>query len=591
MGSSCSSATLDRRTQSAQRQTGNGVALLPGSKEFKNDYMERAKIKEGTKAIEVMQKGTNQTYVLRKLPLKDIPMMTPQAIAEHCSALESLEHPHLCKFVEGFQDKNEVFLIYEKADCTTLLEHVREEGHLKEIDVADYVRQVTMVLALAHSHKIYHGRLSPSKIILSFPTADDEEGEPVQIKICDMGQAYVLRCAPDQCPATAKGYHGERFFMSHELLVGDLSLKEEGSFYPNDVGKTDMWALGTIAYNLLTGSLPFQHCKDRDELAKALQSEFIEFNHLALEKLSPEARDCMDMLLKVNPKLRPNAHQLLKHPFISIAKTSFPKKRMVQLLNNLKINAQNCEFTRFVVRVIAEQLPTDGQQAVTVEKCFRCLDTDGDGVLSTHEIVRGLEKYLGLKQEEQEELFSLIDRDGSGTLNVSEFISATMDQRRAKSLPVLWQAFNAFDRDQGGTITFDEMDSLVMELEGALSSKDQLRELCEQIRRELSMVSFNETIDFDQFVYILQNNEPTTGAAMRRELSRFLWSTCQVDCHDVRKTNSKKLNLERVGLAVGSRSAYRKNFRNTKTKKAKSKSNSPDEGSTATPSTAPAQAG
>jgi len=235
---------------------------------------------------------------------------------------------------------------------------------------------------------------------------------------------------------------------------------------------------------------------------------------------------------------------------------------MVKLLRNLKDNAQNCEFTRFVVRVIAEQLPSDGRQAETVEKCFRCLDTDGDGVLSTNEVVRGLEKYLNLSEDERMELFALIDRDGSGTLNVNEFISATMDQRRAKSLPVLWQAFNAFDKDQGGTISFDEIDNIVMELEGALTSKEQMRELCEQIRHELSTVSHNETIDFDQFVYILQNSEPTTASTVRREVFRFLWSTCQVDCYNVRQASSKQWDLSRVAMAASSRSAYRKNYRN-----------------------------
>jgi len=268
------------------------------------------------------------------------------------------------------------------------------------------------------------------------------------------------------------------------------------------------------------------------------------------------------MLLKVNPGLRLSAAALLKHPFINVAKSSFPKKRMVGLLNNLKLNAQNCEFTRFVVRVVAEQMPSDGRQAETVEKAFRCLDTDGDGILSTSELVKGLHKYLGLSDSEQEELFSLIDRDGSGTLNVNEFISATMDQRRIKTLPVLWQAFNAFDRDQGGEITFDELDAIVMELEGALTSKDSLKHLCAQIRSELSAVCTNDTLDFDQFVYIMQNQDAKTDQVVKREMYRFFWKSCKVDCYKVRHLSNKHWDLHRVAMAASSRSAYRKNHKN-----------------------------
>jgi len=319
-----------------------------------------------------------------------------------------------------------------------------------------------------------------------------------------------------------------------------------------------MWGLGCIIFHMLTGLAPFEKCKDRAELIEATQTEGVELNQDAWSRLSKESRDAVEMLLKVNPQLRLNANQLLKHPFIQVAKTSFPKKRMVQLLKNLKVNAQNCEFTRFVIRVVAEQIPADGKQAATVEQAFRCLDRNGDGVLSVNEVIKGLERYLNLSQKEQEELFELIDRDGSGTLNVSEFISATMDQRRAKSLPVLWQAFNAFDKDQSGSVTFDEIDAIVMELEGALVGKEQLREQCRDIRAELAAVSHDGTIDFDQFVYLLQQNNPTRKGAMKREAFRLLWSSCKVDCYEVRHLEAKHWDLSRVAMAASPRSAYRR---------------------------------
>mmetsp|Transcript_115314 Transcript_115314/g.222294 ORF Transcript_115314/g.222294 Transcript_115314/m.222294 type:complete len:610 (-) Transcript_115314:86-1915(-) len=563
----CNSATLSgRRFQMSVVDGGDNK--LRSTKDYKAEYIEGGKVGQGTKCFEVTQKQSNQVYVMRQFPVNTMPCKSADEVGRHCATLEGLDHPHLCKFVEGFQDKHDVILIYEKADPETLFEHVRKAGKLKEQDAADYVHQVTMALSLAHNQHIYHGRLCPSKIILSLPVEDDEEDENVQLKVCDMGQVFYVRPPPHEGAATAKSLNNERYCITPELAGGDLETKpEEHMYYPAGADKNDMWALGAIIYHLMSGTPPFAQCGDRNALLDTVQNEFISFNSKVWSKISSEARDAVEMLLKVNPSLRLSAHTFLRHPFIAIAKTSFPKKKMVNLLKNLKVNAQNCDFTRFVIRVIAEQLPADGKQAEAVEKAFRCLDKDGDGVISTEELLQGLEKYLMLSKEEQEELFHCIDRDGSGTLNVNEFISATMDQRRAKSAQMLWQAFNAFDKDRGGSIAFDEVDTLVMELEGALSSKDQVKELCEHIRNELSHVSHNETIDFDQFVYILQHNEPTTAGSMKMELYRMLWGTCHVDCYKVRHMNSKSWDLSRVAMAASSRSAYRKNRRNLTAKK------------------------
>merc|ERR1719359_413750 len=130
------------------------------------------------------------------------------------------------------------------------------------------------------------------------------------------------------------------------------------------------------------------------------------------------------------------------------------------------LNTQHCQFTRFVLRIVAEQLPPDAKQAETVEDAFRCLDGNGDGVLSTEELSKGLTRYLGVDEKELKDMFAAIDRDGSGKLNVTEFLAATMDQRQCLQVSVLWQAFNAFDQDQSSHVTFDEIDQVVKEIEG-----------------------------------------------------------------------------------------------------------------------------
>merc|ERR1719491_1949621 len=118
----------------------------------------------------------------------------------------------------------------------------------------------------------------------------------------------------------------------------------------------------------------------------------------------------------------------------------------------------------------------------TVETAFRCLDKNGDGILSVQEVVAGLKKHLGkgVDDGELEHLFQHVDRDASGTLNVAEFVSASMPQGRSTSLPVLWEAFNAFDKDRSASVDFDEIDRIVREIEGSMISESQVCTICSE---------------------------------------------------------------------------------------------------------------
>lgn len=277
-------------------------------------------------------------------------------------------------------------------------------------------------------------------------------------------------------------------------------------------------------------------------------------------KLSPAAKDAVQSMLRVIPHLRISAAQLLKHPWIKIAKASFPRKRMVAVLNNIRANISESEFKRFVLRVVAEQLPRDGALVGTVEQAFRCLDRNGDGVLTVDEIIRGLRKHLdlGAHDTELERLVAGIDRDNSGSVNMEEFISVALDQQKSCSLPVLWDAFNAFDRDRGGTITFDEIDKIVKDLEGVRLGPATAEGLAIEIRRELEEVGTNGCIDFDQFVYMLVNAQPNATDVIKKDMYRVLWG-CGVDCHNIRHTEPEATwDFRKAGASVSAKSVYRK---------------------------------
>lgn len=551
----------------------SNVSGVRSVQEYAEQYNDKGQLTKQASVTVVVSADNGCRYVCRKLKVSEIPCRSSEVIVQHCQALSSLDHPHVCKFIDAFQDQKYLYLVYEKASPTSLLEHVRCRGSLREEEAADYLRQVAMALSVAHSQNVYHGRLSPRSLLVAEEDNEDDEECDTQIKICDMGQAFIWRPGIASLPDSEKALNLQKYAMSPECASGELagSGGSSSSSMLGGAGKHDVWALGVYFYHMLSGAMPFKARSMSKEAAggqenrKDLEGQLagnktIVFNDAMWSKLSKEARDIIEQMLRLHPGIRISASKILKHPWVKVARATFPKRHMVGLLQNLKHNTQESEFKRFVLRVIAAQLPSDGKHMNTVETAFRCLDKNGDGILSVQEVVAGLKKHLGkgVDDGELEHLFQHVDRDASGTLNVAEFVSASMPQGRSTSLPVLWEAFNAFDKDRSASVDFDEIDRIVREIEGSMISESQVCTICSEIRIELEKTSSSGSIDFDQFVFLMSASSSDPGVSSRKDLARFLWERCGIDSHKVRHLEvQSRWDLSKIGSAA-SRSVYRR---------------------------------
>ena len=93
--------------------------------------------------------------------------------------------------------------------------------------------------------------------------------------------------------------------LPQEVLLG----KRYGS-------QADMFSLGVVLYMLLCGYPPF-YSAELDELIAQVIDGKTEFASPYWDDISSEAKDLVSQLLAVNPSDRPNAVQVLKHPWIS----------------------------------------------------------------------------------------------------------------------------------------------------------------------------------------------------------------------------------------------------------------------------------
>ncbi len=146
-----------------------------------------------------------------------------------------LDHPNIIKVYEAGDANGQDYIAIEFVeDADTLRTFRNEENLLPVKQLLHYIRQCAEALEYAHSKGITHRDIKPANLLLT------KEGD---IKIADFGIA--VRKTNDKT-ATTKGF-GSPLYMSPEQASG------------TKIGpQTDIFSLGVVLYELLTGTHPFQ---------------------------------------------------------------------------------------------------------------------------------------------------------------------------------------------------------------------------------------------------------------------------------------------------------------------------------------------
>lgn len=206
--------------------------------------------------------------------------------------LESLDHPHIIKYLDSFIDQNDMYIAVEwaeRGDLKRVIRHARTESeHLDEIKVWEYVWQIASALEHMKSKRIMHRDLKPANIFIS--------GEGL-LKVGDLGLGRQLSSQ------TIEAYSrvGTPLYMSPEVLNG------EGYDW-----KSDIWSLGCIAYELWALKSPFKSSDEKlslyDLFNKINKGEYPPLDNRYSENL----RLLIDMMLKVSPEERIDLKDVLK---------------------------------------------------------------------------------------------------------------------------------------------------------------------------------------------------------------------------------------------------------------------------------------
>ncbi|CAL1127662.1 unnamed protein product, partial [Cladocopium goreaui] len=409
--------------------------------------------------------------------------------------MKSLDHPSICRLLQVYEDPKNLYLVMEHLQGGELFEHVVDVGHLSEPTAARVVRQVASALAYCHEHGVVHRDIKPENILVV------DEDQELTVKLIDFGfGSRILE------GVKLRAKVGTFVYSAPEILKGDCCDE-----------KIDMWALGCVLFVLLSGDSPFY---GSDCQARILEGRYSMDDW---EGVSQEAKEVIDLLLKVEPSRRLSAKELLEHPWLQ---RSAPHQQLeataLKHLKALESFHQQNFFRHLAAGGLAKQL--DEGDLHELHRAFCEIDQDENGVVTFAEFKNVLRDFNLNSSSHPDldgsgkaaEIFRSVDLDGRGVIDYTEFVAACLDHKVEQEESVCWAAFQVFDKDCNGTVSFEELEQVLnsASMEGTFAPELR-RELWEELTQKATV-----EVDFDHFLAALRGVKASNVAAESRTLPK-----------------------------------------------------------------------
>ena len=291
---------LEPSELSAGARTDPGVSML--GREIIGQYVIRETLGSG---------GMGEVYLAeqpalgRKVAIK---VLHPQLrglegqlerFRNEAKAAASLPSAHIVEiFNWGELDDGTLFMAMEYLHGQTLAELLRERGSLEPELCVAIAAQICTALGEAHAAGIVHRDLKPSNVML---LARDDEELPFQVKVLDFG---VAKLEGSDITRSGAMFGTPQYMSPEQLRAGAID------------GRSDLYSLGVMLYEMLSGELPFRsdsavgyitaHLHDKPApLAREIPRSLAEFVRVLLSK-DPDKRpeDAASAQLELQASLR-----------------------------------------------------------------------------------------------------------------------------------------------------------------------------------------------------------------------------------------------------------------------------------------------
>lgn len=242
-------------------------------------------------------------------------------LLKEISILSTISHPNIIRFFEAIETKEKIYLVLEYCDGGDLAAYIHKHGKVSEAVARHFMRQLAAGLQVLQEKHLIHRDLKPQNLLVS-----TNEVTPV-LKIGDFGFARSL--TPQDLADTLCG---SPLYMAPEIIQN----------HKYDA-KADLWSVGAILFQLVTGKPPFDGSNQLQLFQNILTSTELRFPPGAIEELHPDCVDLCRCLLRQNPVERITFKEFFNHRFLGELRQTVDAeqgsvvpetKLMVELLNS-----------------------------------------------------------------------------------------------------------------------------------------------------------------------------------------------------------------------------------------------------------------
>jgi tRNA A-37 threonylcarbamoyl transferase component Bud32 len=152
-------------------------------------------------------------------------------------AVAQLSHRHIVMVIDAGEDEGHPYIVFEHIPGETLKERIRRVGRLPISEAVAYAIEIGRALEAAHEQRLVHRDVKPQNVLI------DQEGGA---KVTDFGIARSLEVDASQLTAAGRVV-GTTDYISPEQALGH-----------EVTGQSDVYSLGIVLYEMLTGEVPFR---------------------------------------------------------------------------------------------------------------------------------------------------------------------------------------------------------------------------------------------------------------------------------------------------------------------------------------------
>ncbi|KAL6508009.1 hypothetical protein OROGR_024204 [Orobanche gracilis] len=237
--------------------------------------------------------------------------------------LKRINHRNIIRLHDMIEEPGKIYIVLEYCKGGDLSIYIQQrQGRIPEETAKHFMQQLAEGLKVLRENNLIHRDLKPQNLLLS------TDGGNSVLKIADFGFARSL-----QPRGLAETLCGSPLYMAPEIM----QLQKYDA-------KADLWSVGAILFQLVTGKTPFTGNNQIELLQNIIKSTELQFPSKAMD-LDPHCMDLCRKLLRRNPVERLTFEEFFNHPYLSQRQLDeFLRNRQSQrVLDGFSLSERNTE--------------------------------------------------------------------------------------------------------------------------------------------------------------------------------------------------------------------------------------------------------